>query len=424
MIPAAMHRLAARLGIRDGEAYTVVTGLVLALVLGVVGLPGVLRGHDVLPVHDAAAVRPPATARPTPAEPAAAPSTPRSPTPPIPARGLAGAPRRSDAAARGATTPAPGTPGTPASRSDRSPGQLSRFADVPAPGGADGMAVAPDGTVYVASDSARGDGPALWAFSAGGQLLDTWIAPDQPGVRTRGLTGVTVQADGTVLVTDAATARVLRLDRAAGALVPAATVDDLPACGLLSLQRPCEPGLVDRLPLLTAIATSPDGTVAIADQAQGVVWRLAGSGVEVLAALDDRVPGDGPVAVSFLTADELLVAVGARLPSFPPGRPAVLRIRLTNAGTEAPELVADLELGEVPGDLVAGASGRAYVTVPTAGVVIDLGVDQGDRIDIEVGRGDPAVTAPTGVALRARSLLLSEPSGAVTDLAIDDRPPT
>ena len=59
MIPAAMHRLATRLGIRDGEAYTVATGLVVALVLGVVGLPGVLRGHGVLPLDEAAAARPP-----------------------------------------------------------------------------------------------------------------------------------------------------------------------------------------------------------------------------------------------------------------------------------------------------------------------------------------------------------------------------
>jgi len=421
VIPAAMHRLATRLGIRDGEAYTVVTGLVVALVLGVVGLPGVLRGHDVLPAAEVAGAGAPAPATPVVAERGSSPEAPRSPTPPIPARGLAAAPTTA-VAPPGPTDVPPAAP-TAATRG-RAAGELARFAVAPEPGGADGMAVAANGTVYVASDSASGDAPVLWAFSPDGELLDAWPAPDAPSVRTRGLTGVTVTPGGAVLVADASTARVLRLDREAGSLVPVATVDDLPACGLLSLDLPCEPGMVDRAPLLTAIASAPDGTVVLADQAQGLVWRLAGAEVEVLAALDDRVPGDGPVALSFLTSSELLVAVGARLSSFPPGLPAVLRIRFADGGAGVPELVSDLELGEVPGDVVAGASGRAYVTIPSTGVVVDLGVDQGDRIDLDVGRGEPAVTTPTGIALRERSLLLSEPSGPITDLAVDDGPVT
>ena len=122
---------------------------------------------------------------------------------------------------------------------------------------------------------------------------------------------------------------------------------------------------------------------------------------------------------------ELIVAVGARSSSFPPGLPAVFRIRIGPDGTaEAPELVADLEVGETPGDVVVGASGRAYVTVPSAGLVIDLGVDQGDRIDIDVAAADPGVPNPTGVAIRDRSLLLSDPSDQLFDLAVNDRPVT
>lgn len=420
MIAAAMHRLAARLGIRDGEAYTVVTGLIVALVLGAVGLPGVLRGHDVLPFDQAAGAQALAPG----ADPVADGASPRSsgevPRPSIPALSPAVAPT-----APAADAPPPATTALPpSSPAGRAAGDVARFAEAPDPGGADGMAVGPDGTVYVASDSAGGGAAVLWAFSASGRLLDAWPAPDQPSVRTRGLTGVAVDPGGTVLVTDAATARVLRLDRAADALVPVATVSDLPACGLLSLQQPCESGLVDSAPLLTGIAAAPDGTVVVADRAQGVVWRLAGAEIEVLAVLDDRLPADGPVAVSFLTSSELLVAVGARFSSFPPGLPAVTRIRLTGAEAEMPEVVADLELGEVPGDLVAGASGRVYVTIPSAGVVVDLGVDQGDRIDLAVGSGDPAIDAPTGITLRDRSLLLSDPSGPIFDLAVNDRPAT
>lgn len=415
-----MHRLATRLGIRDGEAYTVVTGLVVALVLLAVGVPGVLHGHDVLPFDQAAGAQAPAPGAAPVADGGSPPSTDDVSTPSIPALTPAVAPTVPAADARPSTTTTP--PLSPPA--GRPLGDMARFAEAPDLGGADGMAVGRDGTVYVASDSADGGAAILWAFSASGRLLDSWAAPDHSAVRTRGLTGVTVDPGGTVLVSDAATARVLRLDRAAGALVPVATVSDLPACGLLSLRQPCESGLVDSAPLLTGIAAAPDGTVVVADRAQGVVWRLAGADVEVLAVLDDRLPADGPVAVSFLASSELLVAVGGRFSSFPPGLPAVLRIRLTGAEAEAPEVVADLELGEVPGDLVAGVSGRVYVTIPSTGVVIDLGVDQGDRIDLDVGSGDPAVNTPTGITLRDRSLLLSDPAGAIFDLAVNDRPAT
>jgi len=78
----------------------------------------------------------------------------------------------------------------------------------------------------------------------------------------------------------------------------------------------------------------------------------------------------------------------------------------------------------VPADVVAGGSGRAYVSLPASGTIADIGIDQGDRIDIRGDATEPAFAAPHGLALRARSLLVSDASDQLFDLAVEDRPVT
>lgn len=420
MIESQMHRLASRLGVRDGEAYTIVVGLVMALVLAVVGLPGVFRGFDPAALGQAAASAPSTTA-PATVDGVDQPPSSGAVTPSLPAFAPApsSSPVGNDAPSFGPSTPS--MPPT-ATGSERPLGDLALLTTVAEPGSLDGVAVGPDGTVYVVSDDAGDEASMLWAFTETGKPVDSWAAPGQPKGRTRGLTGVAVDPDGTVWVVDASTASLLRLDRTAGELVPVVEVDDIPACGILNLASPCESGLLDSAPLLSGIAAAPDGSIVIADRAQGVVWQLAGRKLTVLAALDDRVAADGPVGLSFLSDDELIVAVGGRLSSFPPGLPAVLQIRLVDGAAQPPVVVADLAVTETPGDVVAGDSGRIYVSIPSAGIIADIGVDQGDRIDIVGESFDPAFTTPTGLALRERSLLLTDRSTRLFDLAINDRP--
>lgn len=427
MIAEQMHRLASRLGIRDGEAYTICSGLVVALVLAAVGLPGVIRGFDAPATAQVAA---PAGSRSTEIETSGEQvSEPAASAPSLPA---IAAPTESRTPAGPSTADpsgsSPGAPGSPAAvppAGSRTPGDWARFAEIARPAAPGALAVAPDGIVYVATDQA-GPGPSvLVAFSATGVPIGSWAAPGQPVDRSRGLTGVAVDHGGTVWVTDAATGRVLRLDQASDALAPAAEARDLPACGLLSLRSPCESGLVDSAPLLSGVAVAADGTVVVADRAQGVLWVVDGTELTPLATIEDRLPGDGPLAVSFAGDDELLLAVGARGSSFPPGLPALLRLRLQDGeASGAPTVITDLAAGETPSDLVAGASGRVYVAIPSTGTIADIGVDQGDRIDIDGDGAEPALEAPTGLALRTRSLLVSDTSGRVFDLAVDDRPVT
>lgn len=420
MISTHMHRLADRLGVRDGEAYTIVSGLVVALLLATVGLPGVLRGFDATAVDQAAAASPSPSSTPTSVVSVSPPSTESVTTPSLPALAPGPLPSPSSPSAPAAaptTTTRPGPGG-----GTRPMGDLALLADVPDPGSPGAVAVGADGTVYVVSDAAAGGSSSLWAFSVTGELRDTWTAPGQDGARTRGLTGVTVDPDGTVWVVDASTARLLRLDRTEDALIPVAEADDIPACGLLNLTSPCESGLVDSAPLLSGIVSAPDGTIVVADRGQGVLWRVDGSDLAVLTTIEDRLPGDGPIGVSFASDDELIVAVGARLTSFPPGLPAVVQIRLPGGRPDAPVLVADLAVTETPAGLVAGSSGRVYVAIPSVGVVADIGIDQGDRIDIVGGDGDPTFTGPLGLALRERSLLIADTTDRIFDLAVNDRP--
>lgn len=429
MIAGPMHRLAARLGIRDGEAYTVVCGVLVALLLAAVGLPGVFREAARTAVAEIAA---PAGSRSSPrsrTEPAPA-AEPPDVAAALPALAPAGRPAGADprpssldadAPGAGRGAPAPVVPPAPT----RPVGDATVFAEAPDPGAPDGVAAGRDGTVYVVSGNTGPVPSVLWAFSTTGALLASWVAPAQPEARQQGLSGVAVDRDGAVWVTDAATATVLRLDAAAGTLVPVAAVDDLPACGLLELRSPCERGVVDSAPVLAGIAAAPDGTLVVADRAQGVLWTLAGTDLSVLAVLEDRLAGDGPVGVSFAGDDEVLVAVGARGSSVPPGLPALFLLRLRDGDAAgAPVLVADLAVGEVPGDVVAGGSGRVYVSIPSTATIADIGLDQGDRIDIDVRGADPSSTGPTGLALRSRSLLVTDTSDRVLDLAVDDRPVT
>lgn len=422
MIAAQMQRLASRLGLRDGEVYTIVTGAVLALLLAAVGLPGVFRGLDPSAVAEAALASPPTSSS------AAATTTVAEGPPPLAARlpAIAPAPRSASSAGRSsAAPPTPASPPTdqPASSDRVRPiGDLAVLAQVPEPGSPDGVAVGPDGTIWAVSDDAGAGASALWAFSPSGAHVGSWRTPAQPAGRSRGLTGVAVDRAGTVWVTDASSGRVLKLDAEAGALVPVVAAVDIPACGLLRLREPCESGLVDSAPLLVAIAAAPDGTLVVADRGQGVLWRLDGGELSVLAALEDRIAGDGPAGVSFASDDELVFAVGARLSSFPPGLPAVFQLRLLDdepAG--APVLVAELGVGETPGDVAVGTTGRVYVSIPSTGTVADIGIDQGDRIDLGAD-GEPAMAGPRGLALRARSLLVADVSDRLLDLAVEDHP--
>ncbi len=435
---AVLGRVAQRLGISVGQAYTAATGLTVAVTLAVVGLPPVLDGVDrslAAPAGEASPVGEgtsgPALGPDLAAELAIG-------LAPVLQGGSSGSfppPRTADG--RPADRPAGPQATVPAAAAADGPlGTTRRFAPIPDPGAPAGVAVGPDGTVFVTTDNALTRGgsgaSALLAFDPAGQLVGTWLAEGQASPRSHGLTDVAVDGTGAAWVLDASSARVLRLDRAAGALVAVAEVPDLPACVLGLVAAPCEPGMSDGAPELRGLAARPGGGVLVADRAQGIVWSIAPSGaVAAFAAVDDRLAGEGPVDVAVLADGSLAVAVSARLGSAPPGLPSVLRIPMSGGTAGAPEVVADLGLDDAPTSVVATASDRLYVALSGTNEVMDLGLEQGDQIRHGAGL-DPAFDVPTGLALRDGSLLVTNqgPAGAGPDrwavlaVAVADRPPT
>lgn len=434
---AALSSVARRLGISVGQAYTVATGLTVAVALAVIGLPPVFDGigrSQVAAAHDASPVGDTISGPVVGPDLAAELAIGLAPVlqggagghfPPRPAAGGAAPPDEGPPPTVRVTPPVTGPLGS-----------TTRFAAVPDPGAPAGVAVGPDGTVFVTTDNALTRGgsgaSALLAFDPAGHLVHTWLAEGQPSPRSHGLTDVAVDRAGEVWVLDGSSARVLRLDRAAGALVAVTELPDLPSCLLGLVAGPCEPGMSDSAPELRGLAARPGGGVLVADRTQGVVWSIAPSGeAAVLAAVDDRLAGEGPVDVAVLDDGSLAVVVSARQGSAPPGLPSVLRIPMAGGAPGGPVVVADLELEDAPTSVVATASGRLYLALSGAGEVVDLGLEQGDQI--RHGEGlDPAFDVPTGLALRDGSLLVTNqgPAGAGPDrwavlaFAVADRPPT
>lgn len=439
LVGPAMDRIARRLGISPSQAYTVTTGAVLALVLGAFGLPGVLRGVDHL--RSSSAVGESVIASPT--------TSPSSPAPDEEERNAGPDASPSSAGDNGASTaretsrdtmaPSP-TTSTPVadpviSRPD--PGATALFSTLdPSHVGIDDVAVGDDGSVYVVTDDGvlRGTtgSSALVRLDRSGVVVSSWSIDGQPPTRERGLTGVATSGDGAVWMVDASTSRLLRLDDPsddASAPASVATVPDVPACGLFARPTRCESGLVDRPPVLEDVTVAPDGTVYVADRGQGLVWRADTRGLTIATRVTDRIPGEGPRSIAFMADGSLVALVSGRLGSLPPGASALVRFRPGSA--DAAEVVADFAIDEAPSDVVAGTSGRVYVTVPSSGLVADIGTDRGDRIDLR-GRGaDPTMESPTGIALAVDRLYVTDPgplisgdarAGLVYTVAVLDRP--
>lgn len=419
----AITGLGDRLGLSAGQTYTVLSGLVVAVGLLGLGLPPVVGRHVVVPVEQAAA---------TPD--ADAPTRPDAPVPvvqsPVPSSfGFVTAPSPID---RDTQVPQPNPPVTAVVQLV---GVSTRFATVPDPGAPAGIAVGPDGTVYVATGNALakgGGGPGVVvALNEGGETVRTWSIEGMPAARSIGLTDLAVDADGAVWLLDASTARVLRIAPDGAGAEVVATLPDVPACTFGLRPPPCEPGLSDGAPEPRGLAIRPAGGVFVADRVQATIWSVDEQGqVAKVVEVADRLAGEGPVDVAVLGDGSLVATVSARLGSVPPGLPAVVRFRNTAAGFEAAEVVVDLEIGDAPSALVPTATGRVFVALSGVNEVIDLGLEQRDGVRYGAGL-DPDFDVPVGLALRERNLLVTNQGPVNADasrwlviaLGVADRPP-
>jgi hypothetical protein len=418
--------VARRLGCTEGQAYTLAIGLVLAIALGVTGIPAVLR-----PRHAAAAATfpTPFANRATGALPGGSPAgagpatrtraAPLTPAPFVPAPASIPpevAPGTTASNSSGMTAPPPApqlVAGAPVASPP--PGTITEFAAVGPPGAPGGLAVGPDGTVYVTTGNGTsgGDpGPShVLSFDAqGARVADVTITGQAAG-HADGLTGAAVDpADGDVVVLDPDDARILKVDMVSGAQTTVARIPDLPAC-LVSLGAdPCEPGADDHKPFPVAAVYDRQGDLYVTDSAQDTIWRLppGESAPEVWYQSNDFPVGDGPYGLA-LDGGSLEFTVGTAVAPSDLDAGGLYRVAIGADGSAgAATLVTAFAEGDEPGSLAVGRSGISYVVLRHTGAIALIGPSGSQSAAIvPPGTGPVPLDAPSALALVPGALLVA-----------------
>lgn len=406
-----MARLGGVLHVTEGQAYTLVIGLVLAVASAVVGIPPTLRDK---------AEGAPAALVPTPAEEARAPDADGG-SRLDPSVGSDGA--RPLVIGRSATPtgelPSERTPPGHPSASDQEPPPLAAgtLAVIPEPGAPTGIAVT-GASVWVGTDNFGGRGasttPRVFQINRAGVLEGEHLVDTAEG--DHALQGMAAFADH-VYVLQASPPAVLRLDPRSGSLEAHATIPDLPACVAAGLVEPCEPSPVDRAPLPRGAAFDTTGNLFVTDANQGTIWKIPSGSTtaDVFHQAVEYVSDDGPAGVAVDGAGNLVIAVTRSIVNGPGGAVYLLPVDESGAPGE-PTLLAATELDSAPFGLALGASGRVYVALSGTDQILVLEPDGSEAARLLAG-GELTCDAPAGVDFLGTGLVVTcqapgDPSGA------------
>lgn len=409
-------RLAARLGCTEGQGYTVTLGLVVALLLALTGLPPVLRDRlgtipvaasDLGPVP--ATPLAPAAASPTPGETITADAAPSVFPGSSGSSSFRGARTESTLPIESASAP---TSAPPTSARPKLPfGTVSLLTKVGQPGSPHGVAVTPSGTVVVATNNASSVPSELQVFSGTGILQRRWPVTGQPTSRTSGLTGVAIDATDAAVTLDASTSRVLRINLATGAQDVFGTIPDVPACMVVGVTKPCEPGAADRAPRPSGLAFDVRGRLFVTDAGQATVWVFDRSGAQPWLQSIDFATGNGLTGLA-IDASSVLLSVASSYNTDNPLGGEVYRVGLLEDGTAgASRSIAHFARGSTPGGVAIGPGGDLYVTLSEANAVAVLQSDGKERSRFTSKAGDPvAFEAPSTPVVWGSSLLVTNES--------------
>jgi sugar lactone lactonase YvrE len=317
----------------------------------------------------------------------------------------------SSAASPGASTAEAGVPAAePSAHPLLPPGKVAMFASVRSPGAPEGIAVAPDGTVFVTTDNgtSRGrPGPSqILTYDATGAPGRLYTVTGQPQNHATGLTGVVLDGRGGLLALDASSARVLRFDLATGHQSVLATIPDLPACLLvIATTAGCEPGVQDNAPSPRGAALDRSGDLYVTDAGQGVIWRIPNGGGAPVLAYSDLAFGSGDGLGGLALAPDGALVVASPQPFDPAAAGGGALYRITGAGTAASSrsMVARFAPFEGPAGVVARNDGSFVVTLRDAGAVALIGLDGTERRRVT----DPSLDTPIGAAFAGSTLLVA-----------------
>jgi len=381
---AGVRRLASRLGITEGQAYTVAIGLVLGLGTAAIGIPPTLRDR---PAPEAAA---PASATPAPEAPTAPAAVPTVPAAPSVAP-VAAAPFAPPLVGSYADSTSAPVEAGPSFADGGALGDVAALATTSGPPA--GVAVDPaTGAFYVAQLDR------VVRYAPSGAAERSYPIPG--GAR---LTGVDLEGDHLVVL-DSPNGRVLEVDVTSGAVRTVATVPELEQC-TNPTATDCELARGGRA--IEDVVSDGAGTRYLSDAGQGIVWRLTADGratpwlrAPELLSTD----GHGPSGLAIDPTGQLYVAVSRSVVAL---TGAVYRVAIGADGSPGrPEEVFRSQPNTSLAGLAVGSSGRLYVTSPSDRTLL---VVEGGTVVRSIT--SPLLAGPYGLAFRGRSLLVTNITG-------------
>jgi sugar lactone lactonase YvrE len=284
------------------------------------------------------------------------------------------------------------------------------FAKVPAPGAPDGIAVAADGTVYVATNNGTAQGSReaskIMAFDAAGKTGRSYVISGQPTDHAVGVTGLALDGHGGIVALDASTGRVVRIDLKSGAQSQYATLPNAAPCSLVVAAPTCEPGVQDRAPLPTSAVFDRAGNLYVADAGQATIWRIPSGGGTPAAwyQASDLATGNGLSGLAFDGSGNLL-ATSPQPVDVTALNGGLYRIPVQpNGSASARQLVAAFARGDVPAG-VTTADGGFVVALQGANAVVVL--DGSGKELHRVAGADTKLDAPSSLAFAPNGTLLA-----------------
>jgi sugar lactone lactonase YvrE len=319
-----------------------------------------------------------------------------------------------------------------AAHAKRPLGDTRVLAVIPDPGFPEGLAVR-GSRAYVSTPSRGGTagfGPStIFAFSkSSGKLLRAYELQGEVLAQDHSLNNIAFDRQHRLYALSSQLGLV-RVDIRTGAQeVYAPPIPDLPRCA--EAPPPCSPTANANPPLANSLVFDPAGNAYITDSAQATIFRVPrGGGTPQIWFQDSRL--DGIVGTNGIRVSpdrqRIYVAVSFNASAQGP----IYSLPLVNAPTAGDLSTFHLYGAEAPDEIAFGRSGNLYVSLAlgNAASVLDPSGNEIARYPGPADDGTP-IDAPSGVALRGRSLLMNnhalfsqnEDNMVVLDIFVDDRP--